>query len=214
MDAGILPVKRLERAKQRLAGAFSEAERAAIAEALLLDSLETCGAASFLTWWVVSDDDEVLDRAAGAGLYSVRDEGEGLNPALRLGVERVLKAGAASVTIIPADIPLARPEDLRDLLDTAETSDLVVVPSGGDGGTNGLTLRPPDLIAPSFGPGSLQSHVAAAETLGLRCTILALDGLSLDLDTPEDVAALLLAHDQHMTSPGHTVRLLKELRPA
>ena len=195
VDAAILPVKRLDRAKRRLAADFDDEQRLSIAHALLDDALDLCASSTFFSWWVVSDDPTVLETADEHGLATLRDGGSGLNAALAVALSAVQEAQADSVTIVPADIPLALAEDLRDLLDTGATSDVVVVPSGRDGGTNGLHLSAPGSLAPRFGPGSLAAHLAAAEDAALRCSILSLERMSLDIDTPADVAALLV-HDR------------------
>ncbi len=202
MDAGILPVKRLDRAKQRLADDFDEEQRVAIARALLDDALDLCESSPFLSWWVVSDDETVRACAHERGLSTLEDGGSGLNDALVLAIATVAGAGAGSTTIVPVDVPLARPEDLQDLLDTGTTSDVTVVPSERDGGTNGLYLRPPGILAPRFGPGSLASHLAAAERAGLRCSILSLDALSLDIDTLEDIQTLMSVDRASRTKTG------------
>ncbi|MDQ3982547.1 MAG: 2-phospho-L-lactate guanylyltransferase [Actinomycetota bacterium] len=191
MDAGLLPVKALDRAKARLAPGFGDAQRREVAKALLDDALALCLSADFLEWWVVSDDEEVSARASAVGLRTVADRGTGLNDAIRAGTDEALAAGAGSVTVIPCDVPLAYRGDLVDLLDTGATSDVVLVPSGDDGGTNGLFLSPPDLIEPAFGPGSLRRHIALAEKHGYRCSILSLPRLALDIDTAADVDAFL-----------------------
>ena len=211
MDAGILPVRDPRDAKRRLGEAFSPDERRQIAQALFEDALAMCKSAEFLSWWVVSDSDEVLEAADAKGFSVVKDEGDGLNPALERALAEVTKAGADSVTIVPADVPTAWRGDLEDLLDTGATADLVVVPAGSDGGTNGLYLSPPDLIAPQFGSGSLQAHIKEAEIKKLRCAVLALPRLGLDLDTPEDVKTLL----EQPVGPheGKTLKLLRSLRP-
>lgn len=189
MDAGLLPVKSLRNAKSRLAETYGETGRAKIAAALLQDAFDLCSQTNFLTWWVVSDDEQILDDALARGFHTVRDPGSGLNAALSAAVHVVIAAGASSVTIVPADVPLAWSGDLHDLLDTGETSDVVVVPSG-NGGTNGLFLSPPTAIAPAFGPDSFRAHLTAAEDLRLRCSILPLPRLELDIDSPGDVEAL------------------------
>lgn len=208
MDAGILPVKRLDRAKQRLAGIFDDRQRADLARALLEDALELCESTPFLEWWVVTDDPEVSRLVSDRGLICMLDHGTGLNDALELAID-VVAPGARSVTIIPCDVPLAWSGDLQDILDTGATSDLVVVPSG-DGGTNGLYLSPPDLIPPRFGDGSFLAHIAQAEAIGKRCSILALPRLELDIDTIEDVDAYL-ARPKHGSNATTTV--LSRLRP-
>jgi 2-phospho-L-lactate guanylyltransferase len=206
VDAAILPVKSPSRAKSRLAERFSDAVREEIAWALYEDALSLCLSTSFVEWWVVSDDPDVLQKTEARGLRSIQDPGTGLNDALRLGIARARAAEAESVTVIPADVPLAWRGDLLDLLDTGATSDLVVVPSRSDGGTNGLYLSPPDVIAPQFGPKSLRAHVDLAERHGLRCSILALPRLELDIDTPEDVDAFMSAR---RPAPTRTAEVLE-----
>ena len=209
MDAGLLPVKALARAKARLAPDFDDAGRREIADALLDDALALCLSVDFLQWWVVSEDDEVLSRAMAAGLKTTADPGTGLNDAIAAGMEEAVAAGAESLTVIPCDVPLAYRGDLVDLLDTGATSDVVLVPSGDDGGTNGLFLAPPDLIRPAFGPGSLRNHIALAERHGYRCSILALPRLALDIDTVADVNAFLARAGSF---GGRSAEVLRKLR--
>lgn len=207
MDAGVLPVKRLDRAKERLAPRFAVADREKIAAALLDDALDLLERTEFLQWHVVSDDTHVLERAKERGFATVGDAGNGLNEALAGAVRATLEKGATSVTVVPADVPLARPSDLQDLLDTGATSDAVIVPSSRDGGTNALYLSPPDLLSPRFGPASFAAHIAQSEARKLRCAILRLPRLELDIDTPEDAEALVGRAD----ASGRTTELLKEL---
>lgn len=208
MDAGLVPVKRFDRAKQRLASHLSPPQRAEIARALWEDALALCLSAPVFEWWIVTDDEDVLEEAKAAGLETVRDPGGGLNRALSEAVRNLVSAGADSVSVVPSDVPLAYAGDLQDLLDTGSTSDVVVVPSGEGGGTNGLYLSPPGLIEPRFGPGSLQSHIAEAERLKARCSILELPRMSLDLDTMEDIEAYLA---QPKFAPSKTVEALARL---
>jgi len=210
MDAGILPVKRLDRAKQRLGEHFSDEARLQIARALLEDALRLCRSTSgFISWYVVSDDRNVLDRAAAYNLSGVKDESESLNSAVAAATRRVELEGATSVTIIPSDAPLAYENDLRDLVDTGTTSDIVLVPSERDGGTNAIYMRPPTLVDPQFGPQSMNAHMALAGRLGLRCSMLVLPRLSLDIDTLEDVDAFL---KRDVLKTSATWRVLRSLR--
>lgn len=190
MDAGLLPVKGFDLAKRRLLPHVSDEERLTIARALFEDALDLCGSTTGIEWWVISDDQEVLAAARARGLGLVDDPGTGLNEALSAGIRTVIEAGAESVTIVPTDVPLAWAGDLQDITDTGATSSVVVVPSR-DGGTNALYLSPPDVLEPSFGEFSFKAHLAEAERLGLRCSMLALPRLELDIDTIEDVDAYL-----------------------
>jgi 2-phospho-L-lactate guanylyltransferase len=190
MDAGLLPVKRLDDAKRRLLPHVTDEDRLTIARALFEDALDLCESVPGLEWWIVSDDDEVLEEAGRRDFGVVTDPGTGLNDALGSGISTVMQAGADSVTIIPSDVPLAWAGDLHDIADTGATSSVVVVPSR-DGGTNALYLSPADVLRPSFGEFSFKAHLADAERLGIRCTMLALPRLELDIDTIEDVDAYL-----------------------
>ena len=67
----------------------------------------------------------------------------------------------------------------------------MIVPDRHGTGTNALVLSPPDAIAPSFGPGSLARHVAAAEQAGVPHSVEDVPGLALDVDTPADLAELI-----------------------
>jgi 2-phospho-L-lactate guanylyltransferase (CobY/MobA/RfbA family) len=56
-----------------------------------------------------------------------------------------------------------------------------------------MLVAPPDVIAPSFGVGSLTRHLAAAEAFEVDCTVVTAPGLMLDVDTPADHATLIRA---------------------
>lgn len=209
VDAGVLPVKRLNEAKARLSSHFDTTERAGIAGALVDDALDLCARTGFLRWLVVTADDTVAKAARARGLEAIADLGTGLNDALEVAIEAVADAGARSVTVLPADVPLATEDDLRDVLDTGATSDLVLVPSRSDGGTNALHMSPPTLITPQFGTGSLRTHLELARRMSLRCSVLPLPRVALDIDSVSDVDALVGDPGAPSTRSG---RLLAHLR--
>ena len=67
---------------------------------------------------------------------------------------------------------------------------VTIVPDRHGTGTNALLLAPPDAIAPSFGPGSLARHTAAARAAGIEPRTEAVPTLVLDVDTGDDLAAM------------------------
>jgi 2-phospho-L-lactate/phosphoenolpyruvate guanylyltransferase len=67
----------------------------------------------------------------------------------------------------------------------------VVAASRDRQGTNALLLRPPDVIAPAFGPPSVVRHFAAGRAAGALARLVTRLGLSHDVDTPADLASLL-----------------------
>jgi len=75
---------------------------------------------------------------------------------------------------------------LTDALPAARGA--AIAPDRAGTGTNGLALRPPDVIALRFGAGSLAAHLAEAEAAGVPISEVHRPGLAFDLDTPADLA--------------------------
>jgi 2-phospho-L-lactate guanylyltransferase (CobY/MobA/RfbA family) len=51
---------------------------------------------------------------------------------------------------------------------------------------------PPNAIKACFGPGSFRAHCGQAETLSVPLKIMRPAGLLFDIDTPEDVAEMIV----------------------
>jgi 2-phospho-L-lactate guanylyltransferase len=115
-----------------------------------------------------------------------------MNAAVATGIHVARRRGAETVVVLPGDVPLISAADVRELLEAAGGAPrAVVVGSSRDGlGTNALLLRPPDVIEPSFGPPSVERHRQAGVAAGALSVVRAGLGLALDVDTPEDLAAL------------------------
>jgi 2-phospho-L-lactate guanylyltransferase len=188
----ILPVKRFAAAKQRLADALGGRARVALAEAMFMDVLVSIRDVAGLDGIAVVTSERVAQEAAAltrSGMLVLREEEQqGHSEAAMLGIRRALAGGYDRVLLIPGDTPLVRPAELAALV--AGASGIVVVPDRHGTGTNALVIAPPDGIEPSFGPGSLERHVAAAQDAGIPCRVEEVPGLALDVDTPEDLAAL------------------------
>ena len=179
----ILAIKAFDRAKQRLGGrpdlAASMADRVleALAGAQRLDAV-----------LVVTREPAAADAAHERG-FEVVDEPvlAGHNAAAELGIARALELGAARALLVPGDCPLLAADDIDALLDRHTSSPpVVVVPDRHGTGTNALLLSPPDVIRPAFGPGSRDRHLALHD----EAVLDEVDGLALDVDTPDDLAAL------------------------
>jgi 2-phospho-L-lactate/phosphoenolpyruvate guanylyltransferase len=198
-------------AKSRLGHVLSPSERTLVARAMLADVLDVCiDASEVLAGTLVVVDDAARDLAAGAVLV-LDDAGSDMNAAVRAGVAAALKRGATAVLVLPGDIPLISTADLREIAAVAgESPRAVVVASSRDGqGTNALLLRPPNVIAPAFGPPSVQRHLDAGRAAGARALLIAGLGLARDVDTPPDLANLLDAPVGEHTSAA-LARLIAE----
>lgn len=201
--AAILPVKRFARAKQRLGESVADDLRLELARAMVGDvlcALHECAAIDLTI--VVSSERSVAAAAVYQGALVVEDSAEeGQSAAVRLGLERALGEGAERALCIPGDCPALDPAELEALLlmDSAP-SEVVIVPDRHGTGTNGLLLSPPDMILPSFGPGSCERHRKLARAAGVACRLEHPPSLLLDIDTSADLDAL------HERLAGEAVR--------
>src|SRR5207245_2717537 len=84
-------------------------------------------------------------------------------------------------------------DEIRALAAAVANGAPAFAPSRSGFGTNGVALTPPDTMPLKFGEPSFQNHLAAARALGLEPRVTVLPGLALDVDAPEDVAALATA---------------------
>jgi 2-phospho-L-lactate guanylyltransferase len=204
-------VKRLDAAKRRLAGALDPAARRGLSLAMLADVLDALDATPGLDGTaVVSRDAEVTELARRRGLRVIPETGAGLNAAVTQAANALSAEGCARLLVMPADLPLAGPEEIAQVLAALpEAPGLTLVPDRHGVGTNGFLCSPPNAIAPSFGAGSFARHLEAARNAGIPATVLRLPGLGLDIDTPEDLSAF-------METPGATWThaALRAARPA
>jgi 2-phospho-L-lactate guanylyltransferase len=197
----IIPAKSPEAAKARLAPALSAKERAALARRLLRSSVEAVLACPALDGAiVVSAAPELRALAVALGAHACPDppspgtprrwDGDRLNAAVAFGCARASALGATAALVLPADLPLLAPAVITEFLDEAGDAAVALTPDRANVGTNALLLRPPQVLAPAFGPASFDRHRAAARARGLSVAVVRLPALAVDLDTPSDLALL------------------------
>jgi 2-phospho-L-lactate/phosphoenolpyruvate guanylyltransferase len=206
----ILPIKRFDAAKQRLAGGIDHERRRELAAAMVTDVLEAIGEARTIERTIVVSGDPIAQEiAAAAGAEVVPDPGDaGHVEAALAGIARAEAEGATCVVLLPGDCPLLDPRELDRLLTGIPERYVGVVPDRHGTGTNALALSPPDAIVPAFGEGSCARHVAAAREAGIPFGVEELASLGLDLDTPADVVALTR---ELAARPGRARRTAKAL---
>lgn len=187
----ILPIKSFPRAKRRLSPGLEPPMRRQLAEVMLCDVLDALLSSSVDEVIVVTAGERPAALARERGIRVIADAEQGHNEAARLGVEAALGAGAERVLMVPGDCPALDPAELDQLLARlAPEPSLIIVPDRHGTGTNALLITPPDALASSFGPGSAQRHAELARAAGIAHEILPVPSLALDIDTPEDLAAL------------------------
>jgi 2-phospho-L-lactate/phosphoenolpyruvate guanylyltransferase len=206
----ILPVKRFDAAKQRLAAGIDDERRAELVAAMLADVLEAIGAArSIERTIVVTSEPRAVAIAASTAAETLPDPGEGGHSGAALaGISRARELGAGCVVLLPGDCPLLDPRELERMLTGLPGRYVGIVADRHGTGTNALALAPPNAIAPAFGEGSCARHVAAARAAGVPFAVEELPSLALDLDTPADVIALTRELEQRGDRARRTARAL------
>jgi 2-phospho-L-lactate guanylyltransferase len=210
--AAVLPVKRFDNAKQRLAEAVGGPERRALAAAMVEDVLAALGQVDGLDDVIVVTAEEraaALARSAGAHVVADRVEA-GQSLAAEVGVETALERGAERALLVPGDCPALDPGEVTKLLRSHQQG-VVIVSDRHGSGTNALLLTPPLALAPSFGPGSLARHAARAAAGGATVRVAQAPSLELDVDTPGDLAALRAALDERPEAAPRTRAVLERL---
>jgi 2-phospho-L-lactate guanylyltransferase len=188
--AAIVPVKSF--AKRRLAGRLDDAARETLVREMfqaVLAALVRVPALDAI--FVVTPNGVLAADARAAGAVVVEDCGAGYSAAALSGIRRALASGFDRVLVMPADTPLVDAVELDAWLRRTELAGtaVAIVPDRGGSGTNGLLLCPPDVIAPAFGPGSLERHRTLAAAAGASAAVERLASIALDVDTPADLAA-------------------------
>ncbi|MCU0491015.1 MAG: 2-phospho-L-lactate guanylyltransferase [Chloroflexaceae bacterium] len=200
----VVPMKRLDQAKSRLAEVLPPATR----HALALEMLERVVKAmrdwrmeiaeeqkhnespiahrQSPTLWLLSPDPTVLALAPTYAARPLFDPTGDLNGALELARDTLRADGADGMLIIPGDVPLITPGDVDSLVQLlASGADMVLAPDGERNGTNAMGLRLPSALPFQFGLNSFEKHTAAARQLGLHTHVVTSATLALDVDTAE-----------------------------
>jgi 2-phospho-L-lactate guanylyltransferase len=195
----IVPVKCLANAKGRLAGHLSPAERAAFTLESLERVLQSIAASHAVeATLVVSPDVSVRTRALAAGAAAIDEPGgaaearilaDSHNRALEHArATAVARWRPAALLVLAADLPLITAGDVAELVALGDGGRRVVIaPDRAGSGTNGLLLRPPDVLPFRFGRQSFDEHAAEAEQRGLDVRVFQSVGTSHDVDVPHDL---------------------------
>jgi 2-phospho-L-lactate/phosphoenolpyruvate guanylyltransferase len=186
----IVPVKPIRRGKSRLAKVLSESERADLNWRLLNHTLKVlCSVREIGRVLVVSRDPEALALARDFGAQTLQEEGDPkLNTALKRATLFLRQYTLRSLLILPVDLPLLSPDDIRLVIASDPgPPGVVIVPDRHHQGTNVLLVDPPGFLDYEYGPGSFERHCERARCLNARLKVVELPSLALDIDSPDDL---------------------------
>ena len=209
----VLPMRTVSGGKARLGEVLDAEEREELVLGMLLHTLAVLRAWPVCRRIHLVSPDPVLGIATsqvGVDVSVLRQDGEGLNEGIGLGVSAARVEGATSLLVVPGDLPHLSVEALDELLTAADAGVVAagggplvaIVPSDAGGGTNALLMRPPEAIAPAFGPGSFEAHLRAAEAAGAAVQVVSDPSLGFDLDTPDDLERLDPKRLRELTEQG------------
>lgn len=211
--AAILPAKRFDDAKQRLAPAFQLGHRRALVEAMFSDAMLAVRRVPSVDRVIVITSEPNASRiAAGHEAIVIDDTASSHSEAAQLGISEALAIDATRALLVPGDCPLLDPAELDQLIARpVPTRSVLIVPDRHGSGTNALLLTPPDVIPPAFGEGSCRRHADLATSHGATAEVVELPSLALDIDTPEDLEQLFEMFATTRGRAAHTRGMLSQL---
>ncbi len=194
----VIPVKPLRSSKMRLAHLLTEEQRMNLIAGFLTRTLQLLKPFPPLAGvCVVTSDEQVQLLARTHGAQVVAESApEGLNVAVRRGVDWVERAGAGGVLVLPADLPFITRADVQQMLavlpDQEESPNdygrclTIICADAARLGTNALLLFPPSPFTFHYGPNSYHYHLQEAQRLNRTLYTVQAPGLQFDLDVAAD----------------------------
>ena len=184
----VIPMKDPTESKQRLANALDAQERQALALHLFKQTLDFLNLHFYdIPVVVVTPSAHIADIASKVGVKVLIEDGTGLNNAISMAAAFSCELGFESQLLLPADITDLSQSEIQTLLDHPRDALSVLICPAQDGGTNALLTSPPNIIPFCFGPQSSRMHHQAALERSVACSLLTMEKLAFDLDTPEDL---------------------------
>ncbi len=193
----VIPVKNFADAKQRLREYLDQSERAELYRCMLEDVLDCVCQLDELDGMALVTLDSTA--AALADKYGMRIISEPANrghtEAVQYGIEMLMNEGVGEIITLPGDIPLATHSELQSLIESHNNLGLSqafsIVPSHDYGGSNAVICSPPNVVPLKFGTDSYFPHLQKAKATGIEPNVVPLPGISLDIDTIDDLRAFI-----------------------
>lgn len=184
--AVLVPVKRFTSAKGRLTAVLDNGNRARLAEWMATGVLAVVAE---IPTFVACDDEQVAAWATRMGANVIWGPDLGLNGAVDDGVDHIIASGYDHVLVSHADLALP-----GALLDVARGGCITLVPDRRHDGTNVMSFPASHPLRAAYGGGSFVRHLDQALAIGsVPVEVRSDPHLSLDLDTPRDLAHPLIS---------------------
>jgi 2-phospho-L-lactate guanylyltransferase len=198
----LVPLKNLDRAKQRLVPVLSDEQRRRLVLAMVRDVLTALeNSASITKILLVSSEPEagplLRDRNVDV-FYSHRDEG--MNRELESAAAYALSRGADRALIIHGDLPFLNSTTIDRFVGNVPQGTVRAARCKTGKGTNLLLAPLPLEIKLKFGRNSHKQFVKEAGDHKLQFDTVSDERLGMDIDSPEDFAKLMAKRDDAILS--------------
>ena len=194
MIFGLIPVKDLSKAKERLSSILPQEDRTALAYAMLEDVLKALKGTKLIDrLFIVTMDRRTIEIAGALGIEVIEEtEQKGESHSVDYASRICMEKGAESVLVIPGDAPLITSEDIDSIVEKErDFPSVILIPARDDYGTNAILRKPPDVIPSRFGEDSFRKHMDEARERGIHCDTFRNSRIALDIDHPDDLEEFL-----------------------
>ena len=190
--AAIIPVKTFSKAKTRLGLSQEKTEK--ICEIMLEEILHTLSISPHIDQVIiVTKDKKALEISKKFDVVSITDTDEsGVNNAVSLADEYLLKNQFEASIVFPQDIPYMKTQDIEFILKfKADSNFVIVVPSRRFDGTNALVRMPVNIMKTHYDEDSYKIHMSTAKEITRDVSLVFVKRIMWDVDNLEDLQFLL-----------------------
>ena len=190
--AAIIPVKTFSNAKTRLQLPTEKVEE--LCKIMLEEILQTLSISPKIEEIIlVTKEEKAIEIGEKFNVITIIDQKEeGVNQAVSLADEYLLKNNFNASIVFPQDIPYIKTQDIDFMLKhQMHPNFAIIVPSRKFDGTNALVRMPINLMETHYDNDSYRNHMITAKEHTLNVAMVFVKRIMLDVDSKEDLKFLL-----------------------
>ena len=190
--AAIIPVKTFSNAKTRLQLPTEKVEE--LCKIMLEEILQTISMSPKIEKIIlVTKEEKAIKIGEKFNVITIIDQKEeGVNQAVSLADEYLLKNNFNASIVFPQDIPYIKTQDIDFMLKhQMHPNFAIIVPSRKFDGTNALVRMPINLMETHYDNDSYRNHMITAKEHTLNVAMVFVKRIMLDVDSKEDLKFLL-----------------------